>query len=494
MRPFQRIVYGVTAVVCVFLASCAAGSESLKREFTVFNESGCRVEVNWINPDTNARILQSSPFVYAGASFNLNSYVGHRFEAKELPSTKTGNCKNGAEGPADPKLCGIAFFTVNSNFDQVFYIREGLHIQHDDNHSLALTRASGLLQECQKDTLSTASDATIDPADMVGDMAKCIEENLRIELEKSEEESRFQSSVRGDMAELLSEYACADTSMESTEPVREENWWADRKSRKVKVLHEKKDSKVHVVENFVSHAECRAMEAGLPHAGGSMRSGSSSLDDVSPDRDGVRVSTNDIPVPWDLENDGDPTAVVSRRILAYANRVLKLGIDEHGQEDLTSVRYLHSPVEPIGTPSVGAQTPHQGAGRYTPSEKPPPHCGPTCRGKPHRVGQRIAYIQIYCGVPSSPAGGGATNFHRFGAHHVPERNSALFVSYMDPRTFRMDGEGYTELTECPVVEGGEKRVVTQWLRHGVHRDNPWDLFELETAEETVVVMEDDEEL
>ena len=40
---------------------------------------------------------------------------------------------------------------------------------------------------------------------------------------------------------------------------------------------------------------------------------------------------------------------------------------------------------------------------------------------------------------------------------------------------------------------GEKRIVKQWIRHGVHKDNPWDLFELETAEETVVVVEDDEQ-
>ena len=74
-----------------------------------------------INSDINARVLQSSPFIYDDAYFNLNSYIGHRFEAKEIPSTKTGKYKNGAEGPTNPKLCGVAFFTVNSNFDQVFY-------------------------------------------------------------------------------------------------------------------------------------------------------------------------------------------------------------------------------------------------------------------------------------------------------------------------------------------------------------------------------------
>jgi len=38
----------------------------------------------------------------------------------------------------------------------------------------------------------------------------------------------------------------------------------------------------------------------------------------------------------------------------------------------------------------------------------------------------------------------------------------------------MDNQ-FTEHSGCPVIEG-EKKIVTQWIRYGVDRENPWDSF------------------
>jgi len=206
------------------------------------------------------------------------------------------------------------------------------------------------------------------------------------------------------------------------------------------------------------------------------------------------VLKKDVGIPWDKEDEDNPIVQVSRRILDYTNHILDLGIKEHGQEGLTSIQYASN------TPKTAPNTPsgHNAltTNRYEPANATP-HCGDKCLGKPHRVGQRIAGIVMYCRVPIKKDGGGATNFHNLGAHHVPKANSAMWFSYMDPDTFRMDGDGYTEHTDCPVLKG-EKRIVRQWIRHGVHKDLPWDEYEHETAEITVppppLVDDDEQEL
>ena len=60
---------------------------------------------------TGETVLQSSPFIYNGATLNLNSFATHAFEAREMPG-KSGKC-NG-----DDQTCRVGYFTVNKNDDQ----------------------------------------------------------------------------------------------------------------------------------------------------------------------------------------------------------------------------------------------------------------------------------------------------------------------------------------------------------------------------------------
>jgi hypothetical protein len=89
-----------------------AFSASIERNFQIMNESGRRVEVHWIHPQTGEMVLQSTPDILAGSSFALNSYVGHTFQVRELPGKKTGVCEG------ESQQCRIEQFTVNSNSDQ----------------------------------------------------------------------------------------------------------------------------------------------------------------------------------------------------------------------------------------------------------------------------------------------------------------------------------------------------------------------------------------
>ena len=47
-----------------------------------------------------------------------------------------------------------------------------------------------------------------------------------------------------------------------------------------------------------------------------------------------------IQVPWDKEAEGDPIAVVSRRLYTYINDATGYDIQEAGQEDIMSIQYF----------------------------------------------------------------------------------------------------------------------------------------------------------
>ena len=86
------------------------------RSITIMNESGRRVDIHWVHPDTGEMVLQSDPDVLNGASMDLNSYVSHTFQVRELPAKKTGVCAG------EDEVCRVDHFTVNSNQDQSEFV------------------------------------------------------------------------------------------------------------------------------------------------------------------------------------------------------------------------------------------------------------------------------------------------------------------------------------------------------------------------------------
>lgn len=71
------------SILLLAVPTCARG-RPVERAIKIMNESGRRVEIHWIHPDTGELVLQSTPDVLNGASFALNSFVGHSFEVNEL--------------------------------------------------------------------------------------------------------------------------------------------------------------------------------------------------------------------------------------------------------------------------------------------------------------------------------------------------------------------------------------------------------------------------
>lgn len=237
-------------VLLLFLALLSSpASGSPERSFSIINESGRRLEVHWIHPDTGEMVLQSTPDILAGANFALNSYVGHSFQIRELPGKKSGVCEG--EG----QVCRIGMFTVNKNNDQVIVVKEGIEVEHTDSKSIAQKSASNLLADCKEEAnrkLTSGGDAE----SILDNLAACVKSGIAKEIEKANEEITFQAHVRKNMAGLLENYTCADELLNTTEPRDVLQW----EGREVKVMIDRPASKIHVVENFITAEECKAVE------------------------------------------------------------------------------------------------------------------------------------------------------------------------------------------------------------------------------------------
>lgn len=390
------------------------------------------------------------PNVMNGANFPLNSFIGHEFEVRELPSASTGLCKS--EG----QVCRTTLFTVSPGDEQTFTISKKFQIRFVDDKVKAEQQASQIVQGCKEKATDKIASAAGDPVKTqkaMDDLVECVEGGVASSLAKANEELSFQAQIRKGMAEQMENYTCVDPEMDTSPALETKTWRSDkdRKRRTVQVLFNRPSSKIHLIDDFISQEECDAMaEAAKPKLHQATVADGKGGSQFSENRKAKQAG---ITVHWEKERKGDHIAKLSRRVYDYANYVLDLNIQEHGQEDLMSIQYFGRGVNDTAPD------------RYT------PHCDGDCDGLEHKSGTRMATLVMYCNIPEA---GGHTNFRNANVHVKPKIGSGVFFSYINPETKIMDN-GFTEHSGCPVFEG-EKKIVTQWIRLGVDKQNPWDSF------------------
>lgn len=407
------------------------------------------MELYWIHPTTKALSLLTTPFIYDGATFPLQTYVGHEFEVRELANAKTGECYGGEQ------TCKIGHFAISENDDQVIRIKPGIQIEFSDNKVVAEEEAADVVSDCEdkaREMLEASGGSERVALLAMEELASCVEAAVARKLEIANEEIAFQAQVRTDIAALLENYTCTDEGSVTTPDISTDVWLqGDGIERPVHVKLDRPASRIHVVENFISEEECKAMEdeaaKTLHKATVADGKGGSQYSEAR------KAMQAGIKVKWDREGDGDAIARLSRRVYDYVNHVLDLNIRENGQEDLMSIQYF------------GRGMNDTEPDRYT------PHCDGECTGLKHKPGTRMATMVMYCTLPEK---GGNTNFRNAGVHVKAVKGNAIFFGYIDPKTMTMDS-GFTEHSGCPVYEG-EKKIVTQWVRLGVDDANPWNSF------------------
>jgi len=275
------------------------------------------VELYWINPTTKESVLQSDPFIYNGATFALNSFVTHHFEARELPG-KSGKCASSNDA------CGVGYFTVNENSDQVINIDKGFKLSHVDNVSIARESAVTMIANCKEEALLKLEEDGGGAEDTVDFFSKCVENSVSAEMQDANEEIAFQANIRQKMAERWENYTCADYDMPTSESIRSESWYHKGQKRNVEILLDKPSSRVHLIQNFISEEECEAMEKSakksLHRATVADGKGGSEL---SSSRKAMQAG---IKIPWKLEKDGNKLTTLSRKVYDYVNHVLDMDI------------------------------------------------------------------------------------------------------------------------------------------------------------------------
>lgn len=222
----------------------------------------------------------------------------------------------------------------------VIRIIPGLELMFTDSLTLAKADAADVIGSCKETAHRTlqalnSPDAALQVMDQ---LASCIQVGVTRKLVTKNEEISFQAKVRTTIAAELENYTCVDDSLDSSPDVSTHEWVMPDATRLVHVKHDRPSSQVHVVENFISEDECVAMET---EAARTLHRAT-----VADGKGGSQLSNNrkamqaGIKVQWDKEAEGDLIARLSRRVYDYTENVLKLGIKEHGQEDLMSIQYF----------------------------------------------------------------------------------------------------------------------------------------------------------
>lgn len=417
----------------------AVFAQEIDRKINVVNESGHRVEIYWVHPNTGELMRQSDPHIFNGATFSLNSYLGHKFQATELPGIKSGVCGSVRN------TCRKNWFTVNENHDQAVTIDRDFEVIHMDNKARAREKAAEMLKKCQQTQIEyiqiNASNLSPDLLSKAVDNLKaCVESNMENKVEEVEEEIDFQKRIRTKMGVALETYTCADETPDYSEPEKSVSWSNKRRSYSVDKMLDREHSKIHVIKHFIGDRECQVInDAVKPNM---KETSIADFNNEGHIRTSQRIMMAHLNVPWERERRGDLIAKVSRRGFEYANDSLGLNIDKFPQEALNVFHYIGQGIEDMEPIHYG------------------PHCDGECIGQRHETGGTIATMIAYCEVAEK---GGTSIFRNASIKFKPEKGDAVFISYIG-KDAKMD-DGFTVRSVCPVIDG-EQKVIKQIMRLG----------------------------
>jgi 2OG-Fe(II) oxygenase superfamily len=291
--------------------------------------------------------------------------------------------------------------------------------------------------------VSKVRDATKECAALDGaEFDECFAGGIANDVLKIEESRSQITKYRNLMSARLRNYTCADEKMQTSKPLRSDNFDISGKRYKVDYLFESEHAKIWTVPNFISDEECATMEK---HAKPRLARATVAAEDgtniISNNRRANQAGYNLHQV-----NPNDPLVPLQHRILHMTNHVGGYQLTPEGQEDFTVIQY-------------GVTDEYH------------PHCDGTCDGSRFNPGGRVATALMYCKTADA---GGATTFTKADVFVRPTKGTATFFSYKGPD--EMMDEGFTEHSGCPVLKG-DKWVITFWMRAGVDANNPWTIYD-----------------
>jgi hypothetical protein len=159
----------------------------------------------------------------------------------------------------------------------------------------------------------------------------CVLSNLAEVMERLEDDLSYRTRRRIHMGITLENRTCHDVSMNSSsDDEYNETWVNNDKKHLVHVKLDRPASKVHVIDDFISVDECRAVEQAVAGRLGRaiVADGKGGATQMSSRKSLQAI----VEIDWSKEAGGDITANLFRRVYNYTNHVLGLNIQYRGQE------------------------------------------------------------------------------------------------------------------------------------------------------------------
>lgn len=389
------------SLLFALLLQAASGASRIRkdgnptaRDIQIINQSDVKVDVFWVNPQSQELVKSVDTGILKGTDSQINSYIGHEFEIQEVARKTTGACRG------ENNECRKVRFVVTSNDDQRFTITEDIGVEYEDARTRAISKAKKVSQSCP---MPEAAGGQLPDLDA---WAECLQRGINETLDVSREEIEFQAGVRKSMGRKLSQYACVDESFPTSTSTYNQTLnlgLGNSRNPKMKYLFQSETSKVVLLEGFIARSQCKWLKES--------------------------AAKNNNKLEWSAISDVAIRTVVERiykaldQILDYSEETSFLDKQKNKRNHPHPLFELHTG----GTESVGFIA------------------------EDHKGHPLMGSFVLFCDVPEK---GGAVHFPKAGIHVQPESGQALLATYLDPNTGEKNEDAFTsEFIECPVAQG-----------------------------------------
>ncbi|KAG5183254.1 hypothetical protein JKP88DRAFT_261085 [Tribonema minus] len=483
------------AAVCscaVFLARRSSAAEhrspnAVSLQFN--NEADVPVTLNWLNTfKGNKLIPQRDVPIQPKHGLGVDSFKGHSFVAVSTEVNMTHY------DPINDRSPSAVHFTMSPWDDTVTITSNpydgSLELHQTNSFKKVGASMEAAAEACKRKHKRKNAEALLDK-----ELLDCMSNMLATEVApkashrcrklkfigyfEEDHELAKQRKMMDIVGDRLRNYTCVDPQMKTTEKALRTITWDGRKAS---VFLEEPDSKIILVDNFASEAECDALIAAgtrtltthifLEEPDSSIMLIENFVSDKECDAL-IAAGERTLEVATVNGATGADLSISRRAKAGVASPKLSLAEGEDPITDLYRRGYR------FANDQTGYDMPLDGQEKfsvikYDATDEYIPHCDGDCTGAPYKPGGRIATMVVYCGAAEF---GGGTTFSNVDVFINGKRGQAAFFAYYDKERNVTDS-GRTRHSGCPIISG-TKWIATLWMRNGVSKAKSYMHFDPE---------------
>ena len=299
----------------------------------------------------------------------------------------------------------------------------------EDHKTKARKKAHESLQECNADSL----DASLSPEEQLDRLATCMEQKLAAAIAETEDEIKFQSSIRKQMGQSWAEYACNDKNVTTTSPVRNETWkfvhptTKQTSKNEINVLFESDYSRIERTPDLLTVEECRALQE---------------MATANPNKG---KNGNNYLLPWKAREANKDAEMAITKVEAFVTSVTAMSATMY-KSPIMEMRMVSVPNQPTGGQECTVE-----ADGNTCSETPAPGAVIPRQTVKVRDPTVVASILLVCEAPKT---GGQIYFPKTGTVLLPTDMVGSAVLMLHGSGGEREEDPFIdEYLICPIHEG-----------------------------------------